>query len=206
MRPVLALLALSLIPGSALADAVTVKSIEASSIQKPDVGVNYEPENMLEPTGFVYWAEGDGSAGLGTRIDVKFDGTHELVGFALWNGSQADADTFKNSNRIKTLEFEFKAGTFGDAVKETVSLKDEKMRTVYTFAEPRKADQLKMFIREVVNGEAFNETAISQIQFLTKGGVFSDDQIDAYLELKMEEVIRFEHTPHPVEFDMYYSV
>ncbi len=43
-------------------------------------------------------------------------------------------------------------------------------------------------------------------EFLTKGGVFSDDQIDAYIELKMEEVIRFEHTPHPVEFDMYYSV
>ena len=41
--------------------------------------------------------------------------------------------------------------------------------------------------------------------FLKKGGVFSDDQIDAYLELKWEEVIRFEHTPHPVEFDMYYS-
>jgi glutamine synthetase len=42
--------------------------------------------------------------------------------------------------------------------------------------------------------------------FLTKGNVFTDDQIDAYMELKMEEVIRFEHTPHPVEFDMYYSV
>ena len=43
-------------------------------------------------------------------------------------------------------------------------------------------------------------------EFLKKGNVFSDDQIDAYLELKWEEVIRFEHTPHPVEFDMYYSV
>lgn len=43
-------------------------------------------------------------------------------------------------------------------------------------------------------------------QFLTAGGVFLDDQIDAYIDLKMEEVIRFEHTPHPVEFDMYYSV
>jgi len=42
--------------------------------------------------------------------------------------------------------------------------------------------------------------------YLKAGGVFTDDQIDAYLELKMEEVIRFEHTPHPVEFDMYYSV
>jgi glutamine synthetase len=42
--------------------------------------------------------------------------------------------------------------------------------------------------------------------FLKKGGVFSDDMIDAYLELKMAEVERFEMTPHPVEFDMYYSV
>jgi glutamine synthetase len=42
--------------------------------------------------------------------------------------------------------------------------------------------------------------------FLKAGGVFDDDQIDAYIELKMEEVIRLEHTPHPVEFDMYYSV
>ena len=41
--------------------------------------------------------------------------------------------------------------------------------------------------------------------FLKAGGVFDDDFIDAYIELKMSEVIRFEHTPHPVEFEMYYS-
>jgi len=42
--------------------------------------------------------------------------------------------------------------------------------------------------------------------YLLEGGVFSKSMIEAYIELKMEEVIRFEHTPHPVEFDMYYSV
>jgi glutamine synthetase len=42
-------------------------------------------------------------------------------------------------------------------------------------------------------------------EFLKKGGVFDDDFIDSYISLKMSEVIRFEHTPHPVEFDMYYS-
>jgi glutamine synthetase len=41
--------------------------------------------------------------------------------------------------------------------------------------------------------------------FLKKGDVFSDDQLDAYLELKWEEVYNFEHTPHPVEYAMYYS-
>lgn len=42
--------------------------------------------------------------------------------------------------------------------------------------------------------------------FLKKGDVFSDDLIDGYLELKWDEVYAFEHTPHPVEFTMYYSV
>ena len=42
-------------------------------------------------------------------------------------------------------------------------------------------------------------------EFLKAGGVFDDDFIDSYIELKMTEVIRFEHTPHPIEFDMYYS-
>ena len=42
--------------------------------------------------------------------------------------------------------------------------------------------------------------------FLIRGGVFSNDMIDAYIELKMEEVTRFRMTTHPVEFDMYYSL
>ncbi|HRK55906.1 MAG TPA: type I glutamate--ammonia ligase [Burkholderiaceae bacterium] len=42
-------------------------------------------------------------------------------------------------------------------------------------------------------------------EFLTRGGVFTNDMIDAYLALKMEEVTRFRQTTHPVEFDMYYS-
>ena len=43
-------------------------------------------------------------------------------------------------------------------------------------------------------------------EFLKSGGVFSDDMIDAYIELKMEENMRYEMTPHPVEYDLYYSV
>ena len=42
--------------------------------------------------------------------------------------------------------------------------------------------------------------------FLTAGGVFTDDTIDAYIALKMEEVTRMRMTTHPVEFDMYYSL
>ncbi len=43
-------------------------------------------------------------------------------------------------------------------------------------------------------------------EFLTRGGVFTDDVIDGYIELKMEEVTRLRMSTHPVEFDMYYSL
>ncbi len=43
-------------------------------------------------------------------------------------------------------------------------------------------------------------------EFLTAGGVFTNDMIDGYIELKMEEITRLRMTTHPVEFDMYYSV
>ncbi|GGX46040.1 glutamate--ammonia ligase [Saccharospirillum salsuginis] len=43
-------------------------------------------------------------------------------------------------------------------------------------------------------------------EFLKAGGVFDDDVIDAYIELKMEEVTQLQMTTHPLEFDLYYSV
>ncbi len=42
--------------------------------------------------------------------------------------------------------------------------------------------------------------------FLKAGGVFTDDVIDAYIKLKMQEVTRLRMTTHPVEFDLYYSL
>jgi glutamine synthetase len=43
-------------------------------------------------------------------------------------------------------------------------------------------------------------------EFLTRGGVFTNDVIDAYIGLKMQEVTRFRMCTHPVELDMYYSL
>jgi glutamine synthetase len=42
--------------------------------------------------------------------------------------------------------------------------------------------------------------------FLTRGGVFTDDWIDSYIELKMHEVNKYRMTTHPVEMQMYYSL
>ena len=43
------------------------------------------------------------------------------------------------------------------------------------------------------------------MDFLLAGDVFTKDQIEGYIDLKMEEIETFEHTPHPVEYGMYYS-
>ncbi len=43
-------------------------------------------------------------------------------------------------------------------------------------------------------------------EFLLAGGVFTEDTVDAYIDLKMEEVTALNMTTHPIEFDMYYSV
>ncbi len=42
-------------------------------------------------------------------------------------------------------------------------------------------------------------------EFLLAGDVFTKDQLEGYMELKWEEVYAYEHTPHPVEYQMYYS-
>jgi glutamine synthetase len=63
--------------------------------------------------------------------------------------------------------------------------------------------------KKVPNVCASLEQALSELAkdraVLTKGGVFSDDMLDAYVALKEEELTRFRMTTHPVEFDMYYS-
>ena len=43
-------------------------------------------------------------------------------------------------------------------------------------------------------------------EFLTRGGVFSNDMLNAYIDLKMGDVNRLRMTTHPIEFDMYYSL
>ncbi|MFK8032292.1 MAG: glutamine synthetase, partial [Gammaproteobacteria bacterium] len=46
----------------------------------------------------------------------------------------------------------------------------------------------------------------SDREFLKAGGVFSDDLIDGYIELKNEDVARLRLATHPAEFDLYYSL
>lgn len=50
------------------------------------------------------------------------------------------------------------------------------------------------------------EALNSDREFLTRGGVFTDEMLDAYIELKYKEVELLNMTTHPIEFEMYYSL
>ena len=54
--------------------------------------------------------------------------------------------------------------------------------------------------------ESYLKALDADREFLTRGGVFSEDFIDAYIGLKNIDVDRLRMTPHPVEYEMYYSV
>jgi glutamine synthetase len=80
----------------------------------------------------------------------------------------------------------------GDAMdKNLYDLPPEELKDI-----PTVCGSLREAIEELHNDHAF----------LTKGDAFTTDFLESYMELKWEEVYNFEHTPHPVEFQMYYSV
>ena len=62
--------------------------------------------------------------------------------------------------------------------------------------------------RTHVDGSALRE-ALDALEedheFLLAGDVFTKSQIEGYMELKWEEVYAYEHTPHPMEYKLYYS-
>ncbi|WP_430460612.1 glutamate--ammonia ligase [Thalassolituus sp. LLYu03] len=89
-----------------------------------------------------------------------------------------------------------------DGVKNKIHPGDAADKDLYDL-EPEEAAQIPQVcgsLREALDNLKANSA------FLTEGGVFSQDMIDAYIDLKMQDVYRVEHTTHPVEFDMYYSL
>ena len=95
----------------------------------------------------------------------------------------------RNTGNMQAIKATYQNGVF--TPQEPVELTDgSKVTLWFESGESTKVDHLGNEDRE----------------FLTRGGVFSDTMLDAYIELKMQEVTRFRMTTHPVEFDMYYSL
>jgi glutamine synthetase len=88
-----------------------------------------------------------------------------------------------------------------DGIKNKIHPGDAMDKNLYDLPpeELKKVPQVCGSLREAL------ESLDKDRAFLKAGNVFNDDFIDAYMELKWEEVYAFEHTPHPIEFSMYFS-
>jgi glutamine synthetase len=89
-----------------------------------------------------------------------------------------------------------------DGIKNKIHPGDPMDKNLYDLppAELKQVPQVCGSLREAL------ENLEKDHKFLLAGDVFTADMISAYMELKWEEVYNFEHTPHPIEFAMYYSV
>jgi glutamine synthetase len=89
-----------------------------------------------------------------------------------------------------------------DGIKNKIHPGDAMDKDLYDLPpEEEKNLQLVAFSLEEALGSLDEDRA-----FLKAGDVFSDDLIDAYIDLKSDNVMRLRMTTHPVEFDMYYSL
>jgi glutamine synthetase len=116
----------------------------------------------------------------GKRVEVRFPdpGCNPYLGFAAM--LMAGLDGIRNKMHP------------GDAIdKNLYDLPPEELKQV-----PTVCGSLREALQSLEKDNAF----------LKHGDVFTDDMLNAYMELKWEEVYAFEHTPHPIEFQMYYSV
>ena len=102
-------------------------------------------------------------------------------------------------NPYLTFAALFMAGL--DGIKNKIHPGDPRNQDLYHLSdrELRKIPTVSRSLREAL--QALDKDR----KFLLEGDVFTNDQIDAYIELKMQEVDRYEQIPHAVEFEMYYN-
>ena len=155
-----------LAPSLALGARLAVKEIGSNSVlTDADKGIVYSPENMMDEQVATMWVEGEGSAGLGKYIQVKFDGEVELSKVRIWGGCFIDQEFFERHNRVQQLEFKYP-----DFSSEKFEIKDSMEPQWLTLAEPKRVESVKIYLRRVYEGNTWNDTAISEIQFFdTKG-------------------------------------
>ena len=157
---------LMLCPCLALAAQLPVAEISSNSVLKDkEKGIIYEPANMLDEKSATMWVEGEGSAGLGKYISVKFASEVDLSKFRIWAGCFIDNDFWKRHNRVKALELKFP-----DFTSERVELKDVMEPQLISLKESKKVSSVKIYLRDFYKGSTWNDTAITALEFFDSKG------------------------------------
>ena len=165
--PALLIAASLVVPAAASAKMLPVKDISSNSVlTDADKGIVYGPENMLDEQVTTMWVEGEGSAGLGKYIQVKFEEEVELAQVRIWAGCFLDEEFFQRHNRVAQLEFKYP-----DFSSEKFDIEDSMTPQILKLAEPKTLDGFKIYLRRVEDGNTWNATVITKIEFFDKGGL-----------------------------------
>jgi hypothetical protein len=148
---------------AAPADAAPVKiaSVTASGTKPTDDNGKYDPKHASDGKQATFWVEGGEGSGLGSWVQLNFEGPTNVTALRVWNGSWYSYDFWERHSRTKEVELEFSDGT-----KEKMELKDEKVMADLVLSKTVTADWVKVKIKSVYSGNTFNDTGISEIQVL----------------------------------------
>lgn len=143
-------------------------SASASSTLASSANYAYEAKNALDGNPATAWVEGVKGDGLGESLQVTFDGKAKVKEFAIINGFAENhaslGDLYPLNNRVKKLRIVFDDG------EESVDLRDgvKELQTI-KFAKPHESMGAKIVISEVYKGSKWDDTVVSEIQFIGAG-------------------------------------
>ncbi len=158
---------LLVLPAAAHAAKLEVAGVTSNSVATDkETGIVYAPELMLDDEVAGYWSEGEGSAGLGKYVEVTFNGEVELAKIRIWPGCFIDKDWWDRHNRLIQIE-----AKYPDFSSEKFELEDKMEPQWLTLAEPKKLSKFKIYLRRVEDGNTWNATVITKIEFFDKGGL-----------------------------------
>lgn len=148
-----------------------IVSVTASGTKPNDDTGKYDPKFVSDGKQQSYWVEGGEGSGLGSWVQLNFEGPTNVAALQLWNGSWYSHDFWQRHSRLKEVELEFSDGT-----KEKMSLTDEKVMERIDLPKTVKAEWVKVKIKSVYSGNTFNDTGISEVQVL-------DDQPSSHVSV-----------------------
>ncbi|HND29289.1 MAG TPA: hypothetical protein PKY30_20840 [Myxococcota bacterium] len=144
------------------AQAAVLKGVtwSASSVAPEADGIVSAEKNLGDFKQATPWIEGEEGSGLGSFVKADFGADKSVSAIVIWAGCWYNNAYWKHYSRPKVVVLEFSDGS-----SQEVTLKDEFLPQEIPFASAKKASSIKIKVKSVYNGDAFSDTAISEVMF-----------------------------------------
>jgi hypothetical protein len=144
------------------AEAAVLKGVTwtASSVAPEADGIVSAEKNLGDFKQATPWIEGEEGSGLGSFVKADFGGDKSVTSIILWAGCWYNNAYWKHYSRPKVVVLEFSDGST-----QEVTLKDEFIPQEIPLSGSKKTSSVKIKVKSVYNGDAFSDTAISEVMF-----------------------------------------